>query len=85
MEDKFLIDLQETGQILPASRSGEPFAVHRRLDPAEIARFDVQIRTDGRMDLYLFRVLLPHLVIRLHMDHLDTVQGHHIEFPVFLL
>ena len=48
---------------------------------AEVLALDSQIGNDGRMYILLIGILLPHPKVRLHINALDTVQGHHVKLP----
>ena len=78
---KDLINLDQTGKILPASGCGKDFSVYGILHPVEIFSAKLQIGDHRRMNSLLIGVFLPHIKVCLHIDLLDTVQSDHIEFP----
>ena len=78
---KDLINLDQTGKILPASGCGKDLSVYGILHPVEIFSAKLQIGDHRRMNSLLIGVFLPHIKVCLHIDLLDTVQSDHIEFP----
>ena len=78
---QLLVDLDQTGKILPASWCGEIFAVHRTFHLVEIGRPCVQIGNHGRVHTSCIGILSPRIKIRLHLDLFHTIHGHHIKFP----
>ena len=84
---KFHIDLvTETfvcfyhlGQILPASGRNENLAVNRGPHIIEILAFEFKIRHDRTMDSALVCVFFPNIIIRLHINALNTVKCYYIE------
>ena len=78
---KDLINLDQTGKILPASGCCKNLSIYSILHPVEIFSTKLQIGDHRRMNSLLIGVFLPHIKVCLHIDLLDTVQSDHIEFP----
>ena len=76
-----LIKVDHIGEVRPSPGGDKAFAVYRRLDFVEVRLLDVQISQYRRMDALLPGVLLPNLIVRFHIDPLESVPGHDIEFP----
>ena len=78
---KDLINLDQTGKILPASGCGKDLSVYGILHPVEIFSAKLQIGDHRRMNSLLIGVFLPYIKVCLHIDLLDAVQSNHIKFP----
>ena len=78
---KDLINLDQTGKILPTSGCGKDLSVYGILHPVEIFSAKLQIGDHRRMNSLLVGVFLPYIKVCLHINLLDTIQSDHIEFP----
>ena len=77
----FFIQLHHLRQIDPAARGHELFAIHGGLDLVEVFLSRIQIRQHCRMNADRMRILLPRLIVRFHIDALQTIPGGDIEIP----
>ena len=73
------IGIDELGQVLPASCRYESLPVHGGLAPEEILPVDIQVGDHRAVDPGIVGIFLPDLEIRIHVDHLDTVQRDHVK------
>ena len=77
---QFFIYPYQSGQILPSSWSSKIFAIYCALHLIKISRSCIQIGNHCRVNAFCVSILSPCVKIRLHLDFLHTVHGHHIKF-----
>ena len=75
------IRTDDLGQIFPASCCDKALAVHGSLAPEKILPVYLKVRDHSIMDPDAVCIILPDFKVRLHIDHLDTVQRDYVEIP----
>ena len=76
-----LIEVDDVGEVLPATSRDEGLAVDGGLDEVEVRVLDGQVRRDGRVHLGLVGVFFPGREVGLDVDSLETVPGDDVELP----
>ena len=76
-----LVDLDDPGEVLPASGCHELPAVDLCFDTVKVFLPDLKIGQDRPVDPHLVRVLLPHREVFLDIDPLYAVQRNDVEIP----
>ena len=82
---KDLINLDQTGKILPASGCCKDLSIYRRLHPVKIVSPDLKICQNRRMNICPVCIFFPYIIIHIYIDLLDSIQCYHIKIPYRLI